>query len=334
MSRNVAPKNPRQVENTLRLSVNELLPLLDELDARSGQDEEAALKRAFARGRYRAIGVPVVFNNAGQSGAPLYLVPRNLSASGIGLIHSTFVHTGTPCTVTLPTVAQRAVRIPGVVVRSCHLTGTVHEVGVKFDQIINPREFLNVRPMSGWYSAEQVTANELHGVVLHVDSSENQRDAFRSALDGSQIVFKAARSADDAMEQLGPEVDAVVIANRIEGTSGFEALESFADAGLERPVILAGEPGDPAAHTTASHRLVRTFCPTPFAPETTVRAIADALAPTIWSNGRVPITLPATEPQAAPPAEPGEPEAESPEISEALEADESSEDAPPSADAA
>ena len=74
---------------------------------------------------------------------------RNLSQRGIGLLHRSYVHLGTTCSVLLPHPRKGEQEYRGTVVRCLHLSGMVHEIGIRF----NGKERLDVEEYcisEGW----------------------------------------------------------------------------------------------------------------------------------------------------------------------------------------
>ena len=67
-----------------------------------------------------------------------YLVRcRNISVSGAAFLHGFYVHPDTKCSLTFLRRGEGGVRLTGTVVRCDHLAGTIHDVGMKFDQVLD-----------------------------------------------------------------------------------------------------------------------------------------------------------------------------------------------------
>lgn len=64
---------------------------------------------------------------------------RDLSAGGLALLWGTFLHNGTRCSFTVVNSETHApiTGAAGVVVRCAHVKGSVHDVGVRFDEPID-----------------------------------------------------------------------------------------------------------------------------------------------------------------------------------------------------
>lgn len=81
---------------------------------------------------------------------------RNISIGGLGFLHGAYVHPGTRVVLTLISANKQGYRINGTIIRCRHLTKTVHEVGVAFDQTIDLESMLpGLAEESGIVSAEE-----------------------------------------------------------------------------------------------------------------------------------------------------------------------------------
>ncbi|MCL4220063.1 MAG: PilZ domain-containing protein [Phycisphaerales bacterium] len=121
---------PREVDRILR-----------DIDNRAARCERAK-NRAEARHCYRGNAMLVVFNpeNA-DTRAKFRVIPSDLSAGGVGFLHGTFVHPGTPCQLILSDLHGQSRVVRGLVVRCELAKGRVHAVGVKFEHPIDLNEF-------------------------------------------------------------------------------------------------------------------------------------------------------------------------------------------------
>ena len=69
---------------------------------------------------------------------------RNLSAGGLAFLHRGFLHAGTECQIRLPLMTGGEMTVHGRIVQCAHVQKSIHEVGVVFDEAIDPRQFLDV----------------------------------------------------------------------------------------------------------------------------------------------------------------------------------------------
>ncbi|MEM6459447.1 MAG: PilZ domain-containing protein [Planctomycetota bacterium] len=131
-------------KTSLRLSEAQWEALIDRLEAGKGPAVPATRdRRDLDDRRYfhvRRAALRVLRENSPPTS---HLVrTRNLSAGGVGLIHNAFLYPGTPCHVALQTRHGESVALPGTVVWCRHVSGRGHEVGLRFDWIIEIDEFI------------------------------------------------------------------------------------------------------------------------------------------------------------------------------------------------
>ncbi len=132
----------RQIESSrlirsIRLSDHRLQQLLDSLDA-GGQavPAEAARQRKHERVACRLHAVVLRITHRDE--AVNFLVPtRNISRGGLGFLHGSMLHQGTPCKLMLVFKDGRKLKADGTVARCRHVSGMIYEVGVKFDREID-----------------------------------------------------------------------------------------------------------------------------------------------------------------------------------------------------
>jgi AmiR/NasT family two-component response regulator len=122
--------------------------VLDALSARIEQPQgnAAAAARSSVRIPYRRISVRMSILHADGTAASILVACRNLSSGGIGLFHSSYMHVGTPCAIALPRQGKPEAVVRGTIVRCRHVGGRVHELGVRFFQPIEPRDFIETTP--------------------------------------------------------------------------------------------------------------------------------------------------------------------------------------------
>lgn len=117
---------------------------LNQLDRTSGKPDHHD-RREHERWPHRdRIGIRVVFRD-GDDTTECFLPPRNLSAGGIALLNDAYVSPGTRCTVTLRDAQGTTVGVSGRVADSRHVYGRLHEIGIAFDEPIDPAAFAPIQ---------------------------------------------------------------------------------------------------------------------------------------------------------------------------------------------
>lgn len=74
---------------------------------------------------------------------------RNLSVGGMGFIHLSFLYPDTACHIALQTRHGESVALSGRVSWCRHVSGKSHEIGFRFDQMIQIDEFIDPEVIDG-----------------------------------------------------------------------------------------------------------------------------------------------------------------------------------------
>ena len=123
-----------------RVSVDLSNRFLDQLDRQVEPNRQPDRRRSPRRACRDDDGFMVVLTPPGQQGLACLVHPRNIGELGIAFLHEAYVPDGARCLLTLPTTAGDYLQIEGDVVRCRHVRGRLHEVGVTFDQPIDPEK--------------------------------------------------------------------------------------------------------------------------------------------------------------------------------------------------
>ncbi|MEK6676056.1 MAG: response regulator [Planctomycetota bacterium] len=136
MSKNESVK---RAVRTIRSAEAVINKLLDQADAAEPSPPET---QRYKRFKYRVKGLVVALQQPGDATFVPFLVPsRDLSAEGMSFLHGGFVHVGARCQVQLISAYGTWTNMLGSIVRCRYLEGGVHEVGVRFDGLIDPAEY-------------------------------------------------------------------------------------------------------------------------------------------------------------------------------------------------
>lgn len=182
--------------NSVGMKLPALSLLLDGLDA---GESDAKRRRRFVRWPFRRESVELRVTHPGGNAAAMRVACRNLSAAGVSLLHSSFLHPGSACEVVLPSVAG-PVRVRGMIVRCQHRSGVVHEIGVRFDRAVAMQDFVERDLFSDWYSREKVDPASLEGTVVCLMSSALDQRVLRHFLRESSVKVRMAESVRQAVD--------------------------------------------------------------------------------------------------------------------------------------
>lgn len=220
-------------KNSIGLDGNQLRTLWDHLDG-SGR----GASRQFMRWPFRREAVGVHIIQADGSRTAIDMVTRNISAGGIALLHSSYLHVGTRVIVEVPGIAIGLASLRGVV-RACHhVSGRVHEIGIEFEQRIDLANFLPCDLIDGCHTLDFVEPAELQGRALVIDDRELDRRIVRHLLRNTRLEVDEAASPA-LWEGDGREAPDVVLCEQSLATPvAITALRQRLGA---RPIIAIGD---------------------------------------------------------------------------------------------
>ncbi|MCC6676749.1 MAG: PilZ domain-containing protein [Phycisphaerales bacterium] len=193
------PRSPRAADsrpNSVGLKLPALSEFMDGLDAGEGA---AKRRRRFVRWPFRRESVELRVTHPGGNAVVMKVACRNLSAAGVSLLHSSFLHPGSACEVVLPSAAGPA-RVRGMIVRCQHRSGVVHEIGVRFDEAMPMRDFVGHDLFSDWYSRERVDPATLEGTVVCLMGSPLDQRVLKHFLREAAVRLRIAAGVREAVE--------------------------------------------------------------------------------------------------------------------------------------
>ncbi|MFT3686169.1 MAG: PilZ domain-containing protein [Phycisphaerales bacterium] len=133
------PSTPSLGAGTLRIP-DQVARTLSETVTRAEETADNLRQRADRR-RALPDGVRVIaqVSQVGGTCQTQVACVRDLSAGGLALLWGTFLHNDTRCSFTVVNseTHEPVTSVSGVVVRCTHVKGSVHDVGVKFDEPID-----------------------------------------------------------------------------------------------------------------------------------------------------------------------------------------------------
>lgn len=224
--------------NTLGLGLTELEMLLNFLD---GQEAgQAPVRREFARWPFRQSGVNVHFTHPGGSETVLRLAGRNISRGGMSLLHNGYIHPGTKCRVELARAAGGTMDCRGSVARCQHRRGTLHEIGIKFDQPVRLRDLVgeNGRAI---YSYEKIDPALLRGRVLVAESNPLDARIIGHFLRETSLNLDVCATVAECRAKASERYDLVLLDAGMTGESPIELLRHLRAQGVHAPALLMSD---------------------------------------------------------------------------------------------
>ncbi|MDX2118423.1 MAG: response regulator [Planctomycetota bacterium] len=299
----MTPKKPHAIPsaptghrpNSIGIQSRELEQLCNLLDVRTSA--EAARKRDFIRWPFRHASLALKIVHPGSTTVQISVACRNLSCGGISVMHSAYVHLGSPVIVTLPHPKLGSVDVDGTVSRCSHLRGVVHEIGIKFTKSINARDFVNLDAFTDAFSLEKVNHEELRGCVLHLEDSELDRKLVQHYLRGTQLRVRPCLTIDEALKLAQEGCDLVVASVDMQGMESTDIVAKFREDGVQAPIIVVTNDTTPATRQRIADMRANAFITKPLKQDVLVRAIGEFLM--VGSQtGSLATTLKADDPNA------------------------------------
>lgn len=266
---------PVKAANTLRLQGMALYQLLEQLDAAAAAG--GAPKRDYRRWSMNSKDLQVDMQQPGGTVTSLRYVCRDLSGSGVGILHSAFLHVGTRCIVQIPHPTRGLVAVPGSVVRCRLAQGKVHDVGIKFRTPISVREFIDVNPFEGRFSLEKIDPAKLAGTILHIDDSAIDRRLVRHLLQETSLDVVSAESGEAALARSKENFDIVLCDVQMPEVNGHEVCRRLREAGVQTTIILASAEESPNASQQAKDCGANALIYKPISRESLLASLAEFL---------------------------------------------------------
>jgi CheY-like chemotaxis protein len=262
-----------QRPNTLGLREKELNSLLGELE-NSAPSKKAG--RVFSRWRFREKSVAVRITQPGGSDTQTRMACRNLSQQGIGLLHRSYVHIGTACIVILPHPTKGDQEYQGTVVRCLHVSGMVHEIGIKFDEDIPLRDITRPDPMQEVFAIEQVDPQSLVGTILLVEDSDMDVKLVKHFLRDTQLRVKHCETIAEAEQEAKAGVGLVLCDIHLGDEYGGDLAKRLYEHGASAPpVVMISADRSDKTYKLITEPFVEGFLSKPFSQESLIRSIAE-----------------------------------------------------------
>ena len=259
-------------DNTLHLSADRLSVLMDELDQMS---QGSTARRSHARLEYRRHAVDVEVYQPSGGSVGFCVACRNISRGGMSVLHSSYMHVGTKCRVKLRHKDRGDQWLVASVVQCRHVSGRVHDVGMRFTKEIDVNDYVRLDPLSESFSLEHVEPGELSGRVLLVTGSEIEKKLIEVYLAETKLRLVHVEKYKEADSQLNEPFDVVLIDFDMDATAAQEKVQALRAAGHATSVIAIS--GDKSVNARDAIREARAsaFVPKPIDRSALLRALAE-----------------------------------------------------------
>lgn len=266
-----------QYQDCVRLSDSERAEVLRRLEGRLEPSSQEL--RGDARHEYRGHNVHLDVHMEGGRVGRYLTFSRDLSASGLSLVHGGFVYPGTPCQVTLTTLNGENDTIEGVVMRCEYVRGTLHELGIRFNQRIDPRRFASSAGESLSDCAIEALASRDER-ILFLDDSEAELMLFRHHMRMTGFDVVTARDARGACQQIGGTGVDLFVCDLDLGPkqrSGEEVIQLARGAGFSRPILALTGQSRASRIRLAKQNGASTILLKPYSPARLLETVATLL---------------------------------------------------------
>ena len=220
--------------NNLRMDLETLASVAELLDGRGRQRTCSQRKSRRWRATTPQCVVQLESNNGVGDAYVGYV--RNVSCTGMSFFMGSFVHRY-GCTVTLMDRRKGRRQLRGHVVRCDHISRRLHEVGVQFDEPVDPAELIDLgdEPV---INAENVLPSELTGRALVVTGHPCEYTLMQCALEESAVDLTRVDSAAAAMEAMRDDMDVIIVDESLPDMRGIDLIAKARTEGFMHSMIL------------------------------------------------------------------------------------------------
>jgi CheY-like chemotaxis protein len=197
-------------------------------------------RRGEPRLSYERSRIAVAVMHPGGTLSKFDVTCRDLSAGGLAFLHRGFLHAGTECQIRLPLLTGGEMTVHGQIVQCAHVQKSIHEVGVVFDEAIDPRQFLDVGAEYADLNEAPLDLPKLQGRLLHVSSDPLAFALFEHQLRGTGIEARSCAHPQQAANQSRQTVfDAIFCDLPFTDVTGEAVAASLRREGYASPIIAA-----------------------------------------------------------------------------------------------
>ncbi len=120
--------------------------------------------------------------------------PLDISSRGLGFFHTAYIHPGKLCICELNGVTGQRFKVHGRAVRSDHVAGRIHIVGLLLDEEVDVGMFIAIAP--GIEEKPSNSARHVSDCMLIASVAEQLMAMARNGAAASQLVQKATELLD------------------------------------------------------------------------------------------------------------------------------------------
>lgn len=183
-----------------------------------------------------------IIEHPGGSKVRIPIVTYNISASGAGLATRVYLHRLTPITLELITHDGEVALVHGKVQWCEYYENVVHRTGIRFDEKIQPRLFVDPEVWIREATDESDSAWKNERVALHVDDDELEANAISMLLKNANFKCESTETMGQAADLVqGHSYDLVLLSDTLDEVDGAEAVSRLRTCGYSGPIIVLAE---------------------------------------------------------------------------------------------
>lgn len=277
LNRKFSNSTSASTRNTLGIAPEVYEKLLERMESNSKGNEIQDTRRQHQRIPYHSPFLNISLTSRQMSRTNICVATRNISRSGVSVLHSNFVHTGTGTSVTLQRLDSSTVTVRGTVVRCQHISGIVHEIGIKFDVPIHPQEFIRFLPLDAFRSVTNVNPEDLSGNVDIITSEQDKYGLFEDQLVETNIHLQCFANADEFLLTEPSNERVVIIVHERPTIDGPKLAHKLRASDYNGPLILAGVADSKQEMGAFQLSSADTFLAMPFDPDDLYAALGEFL---------------------------------------------------------
>ncbi|MFK7788292.1 MAG: response regulator [Phycisphaeraceae bacterium] len=178
----------------------------------------------------------------------LAMLARNLGRWGAALVHGRYIHLNSRCELSLQANNSMWHSMLGTVRHIRHIQGTVHELGVVFDEPIDLSEFVSLSPSEETCYLRELADSmpetdgtevvELTNRVLVIDDFASDRKLMSHWLTQAGLSVMGASNARGAMVQVQEQIyDMLLVDYKLGTSSGIELIRELRETQFTAPII-------------------------------------------------------------------------------------------------
>lgn len=224
--------------DSLRLPAVALAKLHEILDASDAAKKNPSLQRQWRRWVMRNRLAEATIHHPGGTAVRCVVSPRSMSAGGMSLIHGGFVYNGVKIIVHIERLTHEVEHLEGKVVRCRHLGKHLHELGIKFDKQMEPRDFISLGDTEESFLLEKVDPKSVQGRVLVVEDSRADQRLIAHLLKETEVQVEFIDDASLVVETAAQGFDLILLDYHLKDTTGDKVLEKLREAQVMTPVVM------------------------------------------------------------------------------------------------